>query len=85
MVLDPGEDNNSLFLLLRGPSIDGSWALCMENLGNSEATWHSAVDNVPNVTIPDQCKEINLAAWETRWIVWDVNGKQSCISSLRFV
>ena len=78
-VLEVDEENNSLFVLLRGPTEDGCWALCMENLGNSNTVWKAAetTDALPGVTLP----EIELEPWETRWLVWDKNGKTNSISS----
>ena len=91
-VLDPGKGNKSLFVLLRGPSVEGHWALCLENLGSGKAVWkagdakQNAVLTRTAVPAPYSAaagqKEIILEPWETRWTVWGKNGKVDFISSL---
>ena len=81
-VLDTGADNKSLFAIIRGPSKEGSWALCFENLSGSKAKLIAEADAIPNGAIPESCKKIDAEPWETRWIVWDKNGKTDVISSI---
>ena len=78
-VLESGADNNSLFVLQRGPSKEGRWALCFENLGNKKVLWKAGA-GLP-AEAPAEVKEISLEPWETRWVVWDKSGVVNKISS----
>jgi hypothetical protein len=70
-------NHNSLFVLLRGPTKEGSYALCIENLGNSKAVWKPT--DIVSLKFP--VGEIVLEPWETRWLVWNKDGVTESISS----
>jgi len=69
--------NGSLFALIRGPSKEGHWALCIENLAGEKAVWEKSVK------LPFCYEaEIILKGWETLWLICDKNGLIHSISSL---
>lgn len=71
----PDTNANSVFCLMRGPSEDGHYALCIENLSNNKAVWK-------NNTVPREISELHLDRWETRWIIWNKDGILRTISSV---
>jgi sucrose phosphorylase len=62
--------SGSLFVLLRGPDRRGRWALCIENLGDGANEYTVLSSEVPaECKIPEEWKKIQIASWETRWLV----------------
>ncbi|MCL1929091.1 MAG: alpha-amylase family glycosyl hydrolase [Treponema sp.] len=80
-VLETGE-GRSLFALIRGPSKEGSWALCIENIGGSKTKFIAEAGIKPNIAIPTAYKQIEVEPWETRWVMWDKNGTADILSSV---
>jgi sucrose phosphorylase len=75
---DPG--NRGLFVLLRGPSPEGHWALCLENLCGEKAIWKKPVSGSPfagpEIPFPAAWETIPLEPWETLWLTEDAEAAE---------
>ncbi|MDR2210621.1 MAG: sugar phosphorylase [Spirochaetaceae bacterium] len=74
-ILEVPEGAGSLFVLLRGPSKEGRWVLCIENLGDQGVVWNSK-GVIPGAgwTLPEKWTGLSLEPWETLWLTADTNG-----------
>jgi sucrose phosphorylase len=80
-VLEPGEGNDSLFIILRGASGTGHWVLCLENLCGGKKLWKKGAGAEKCPRFPPEWEEISLEGWECLWLVFDKNGPVRRIST----
>ncbi|MDR1306006.1 MAG: sugar phosphorylase [Treponema sp.] len=79
-----GSENRGLFVLLRGPSADGGWVLCLENLCGKKAVWkkpapgpRSGLPGGVSWPFPAARETIALEPWETLWLGTDAGGTEN--------
>jgi sucrose phosphorylase len=85
----PEEGGKSIFALIRGPSKEGRWVLCIENLGGAKALWKAPGER-PDLPepfrrqgiVPLEWKEIVLEPWECLWLVFSEGALFSRLSTI---
>ncbi|MDR1143961.1 MAG: hypothetical protein LBK77_07070, partial [Spirochaetaceae bacterium] len=74
-------ENRGLFVLLRGPSAEGGWVLCLENLRGEKAVWKKPASGpgsgLPPGVLSSLRETIALEPWETLWLGMDAGGTEN--------
>jgi sucrose phosphorylase len=92
-VLETGPENRGLFVLLRGPSAEGGWVLCLENLCGERTVWKKPGSGPQSGGVPAEMpgnhpqgiswsfpaawETLALEPWETLWLGVDAGGREN--------